>query len=202
MSVRCSIPTLLVVSFMFSAVSVRADDELRECSLLPLRVGTEWVYAVGQVELVQRVTAHEEIGGEMCARLEASLNGQADFEHLTVRDDGIYRVTYSGQVIEPAFCVLKWPAEEGDEWTIDSSVQGQSLNGSVTLTFGEVTVPAGEFETVHVESEGFTILAADGTSSTLSLYSDYAEGVGMVRQVVRIGGNETTVELKEFTLPE
>jgi hypothetical protein len=201
MSVRCSMPTLLVVSFVFAA-SVRSDDEIRECSLYPLRVGAEWVYTAGQAEMIQRVSAHEEIGGEMCARLETSINGQTEFEHLTVREDGVYRVTYAGLIIEPAICVLKWPAEEGDEWAIDSSVQGLALSGSTTLTFGKVDVPAGEFETVHVDSEAVTIVAPDGTTSAMTVSLDYAEGVGLVRQVFQIDGNETTLELKEVTIPE
>lgn len=185
-----------------AATGSNADDTLRECSVYPLAVGAEWVYATGPVEMIERVTAHEMVGEELCAKLETFYNGQVvTYEHITVREDGVYRVSVAGQSVEPAFCLLKWPAEEGDEWEVASSIRDESLSGSFTLSLGEVTVPAGEYATVHVESEGFTLPQANGDTIPLEFSYDFATGVGKVKQTVQIGEMTTEMELKEVTLP-
>jgi hypothetical protein len=194
---------MLVALVVLSAATVgRADDTLRECSVYPLAVGTEWVYAMGPVEMLERVTAHEMVGEELCAKLETVYNGKViAFEHITVREDGVYRVSVAGQSVEPAFCLLKWPAEEGDEWEVASTIQEQSLSGSFAVSLGDVTVPAGEYQTVHVESAGFSVPQEDGTTIPLQFSYDFATGVGKVKQVVQIGEMSTEMELKEVTLP-
>jgi hypothetical protein len=203
LNARSTTSLLVVVFAISSATAGFADDTLRECSVYPLAVGTEWVYAIGPVEMVERVTAHELVGEELCAKLETFYNGQAGpFEHITVREDGVYRVAVAGQTVEPAFCLLKWPAEEGDQWEVESSIQGESLSGSFTATLAEVTVPAGEYQTVHVVSEGFSVPQQDGTTIPLQFSYDFAMGVGKVKQVVQIGETERAMELKEVTIPE
>ncbi len=182
--------------------AVWGDDTLGECRVYPLAVGTEWVYAMGPVEMVERVTAHELVGDEICAKLETVYNGNVvAFEHITVRDDGVYRVSVAGQAVEPAFCLLQWPAAEGDEWQIDSAIVGQSLTGSFTVSLGQVTVPAGEYATVHCQGAGFSAPTAAGESIPLSFSYDFATDVGKVRQVVQIGERTTTMELKELIIP-
>ncbi len=200
---RFSTTSMLVAALMVAAATaVTADDTLRECSVYPLAVGTEWVYAMGPVEMQERITAHEMVGEELCAKLETVYNGEVvAFEHLAVREDGVYRVSVAGQAVEPAFCLLKWPAEEGDEWEIESSIRGESLSGSFTVSLGEVTVPAGEYQTVHVQSAGFSVPQAEGEVIPLSFSYDFATDVGKVRQVIMIGEKETSMELKEVTLP-
>lgn len=194
---------LVVALVALINATANSDDALRECSVLPLAVGTEWVYTVGPYEVVERVTEHVEMGEELCAHVETSLNGTVTAsEHLTVREDGVYRVEFGGQTIEPAFCVLKWPAEDGDSWEIDSETDGQKLTGTFNVTMSEVTVPAGEYETVHVESENFVVTLLDGSTLPLSMALDFATGVGRVKQVANIGGQEVILELKELNLPE
>ncbi len=200
LNARCSMLFALVALSVATVGS--ADDTLRECSVYPLAVGTEWVYAMGPVEMLERVTAHEMVGEELCAKLETVYNGKViAFEHIAVREDGVYRVSVAGQAVEPAFCLLKWPAEEGDEWEVASSIRGESLSGSFAVSLGEVTVPAGEYQTVHVESAGFSVPQAEGEPLPLAFSYDFAIGVGKVKQIVQIGDNETSMELKEVTLP-
>lgn len=201
-SFRCPPFCLLVAFIALITATAAADDKLRECSLYPLAVGTEWVYAAGPLEIAERVTEHVVIGEEVCARLEASFNGQMTaVEYLTVREDGVYRVEADGQTIEPAFRVLKTPIEDGDSWEIDSDVSGDRVTGRFNVTLSEVTVPAGEFETIHVASEDFVLAQQNGTTLSMSFAADFAEGVGRVKHVVEIAGQEIVLELKELNLP-
>lgn len=64
-----------VLSTLFTH-AVWSDDTLAECSVYPLAVGTEWVYAMGPVEMVERVTAHELVGDEIACQTRNSLQRQ------------------------------------------------------------------------------------------------------------------------------
>lgn len=204
LSARSMVALFAVSMFaLLSPTATTGDDSLRECSVYPLAVGTEWVYAVGPVEMIERVASHEMVGDEMCVKLETVYNGNVvAFEHITVREDGVYRVSVAGQAVEPAFCILKWPADEGDTWEVDSSIRGESLSGSFVLSLSEVSVPAGDYLTVHAQSEGFTAPTAEGETIPLSFSYDFAQGVGKVRQVVQIGERSTSMELKEVVVPD
>jgi len=176
---------------------------LSQCELYPLAVGTQWTFQSGPLIVRERVVQHEDFQGERCARIDTIFDDQlVAYEHIAVRDDGVYRVAVSGKPIQPPLKMISLPAKPGTKWTVDSTVAGQAIRGEFVSSEGTFSVRSrgGDadttFKTYRVTGEKMT---AGGT--TLSLVYDFVPKFGKVKQVARTGSVETTLELKDYQAP-
>ncbi|MFG0295487.1 MAG: hypothetical protein ACF8PG_06235 [Maioricimonas sp. JB045] len=160
----------------------------------PTAVGTEWTFRSGPFEIIERITKHEVVDGENCARVETIFNGKVvSHEHIAVRKDGVYRVSVAGTPVVPPLQIIHFPVQDGASWAIKSTVKGQSVAGTFTLGAAQVTVPAGKFQTITVSGKDF------GTKDKpLAFTYHFAPEVGKVKLVVAVGDRSTVLELKEF----
>ena len=188
--------TFAVVACQASAQEVAPTHEF-----FPTAIGTQWVYRSGVVEVLERITAHERVGNDVCARVESILNGKVvSFEHIAVRPDGVYRVAVAGQPVNPPFRFAKFPPKLNDRWEVNSAVLGQAIKGTFATGQASVKVPAGEFQTLTTTGTGFKVQESD-----LAFTYHFAKGVGKVKQLTQIGGaggKEVVLELKEFHTPQ
>ena len=58
----------------------------------------------------------------------------------------------------------------------------------------EITVPAGTYKTFRIASQDLEVNALKATITTF-----YAEGVGMVKQIIEMGEAKIEIELEKFT---
>lgn len=185
--------SIAVLTLILLPASLPADDSGPR-QFYPTAIGTEWVYDAGGVELVERIAAHEEVNGELCVRVETVVNGNAvAHEHLAVRRDGVYRVAIAGTPVEPPLCFLKYTAQFGDHWDVKSEVNGTEIAGRFTLGRKQLTVPAGEFNTVSARGSDFK-----SGETTLNFTYYFVGGIGKVKQVISANGQEAVMALKEF----
>jgi len=191
---------------LFTAGALIAQDKstLVKSEYFPLELNTVWEYKTtsGKAETSSKITTtvvkHEEIGGVMCARLEARLaNKKTSSEYVRVTDKGVYRHQASEQGISPPLLFLKLPFKEGDKWDVESKTLGLAVKGTFTVSRGAVKVPAGEYKDVIIcRSNNFKI-----ADKEISLTYWFAKGVGIVKQEVKFGGEEMVLELEKFTPP-
>jgi hypothetical protein len=195
------------------APALHGQDKLPESAYYPVQVGTTWHYKVGEGKFSTRVTKHEKVGDVLTARLETSKDGKViAVEHVGVGAEGVVRHDIednSGQqalreTLVPPILILKVPPKSGETWKVDSkgqvpaSVQGgvggpRVYRGTFKLGEEEVKVPAGTYKAVRVASQD---LEANGLKPTVTTY--YAEGVGMVKQVIQEGEVKIITELEKF----
>lgn len=163
----------------------------------PLELGTTWEYQTSEGKVTTEIVKHEEIGRQMCARLEATTaDNKKTSEYLRATKDGVYRHQASDQNISPPLRFLKLPFKDGDSWEIESKVLGKTLKGTFKVTMAdEVTVLGKTYKNVIVcTSDDFTV---DGQKLTHTYY--FAKGIGIVKQVVNFAGQEIKLELEKFT---
>lgn len=181
----------------------------------PLKKGAAWTYRTGGKTVTVRVAGFEDFQEkkdspkDVCARLEYvtrdGTGSQAKeiliaTEAVTVREDGVYRCLAGGLRKTPPLCFLRLPIRSGEKWGFDSKVGGQEIKGGfVEGTAKAVKVPAGTYDTVTVASRGDT-MRIDGQVVRITYY--FAAKVGLVKQVVEIGGATTTLELVKYEEPK
>jgi hypothetical protein len=185
-------------------VSQAAATALEQCELYPLARETIWIYRSGPLEVREKVVKHEEIRGELCARIETFYDDRVvSFEHVAVRSDGVYRVAVGGTPIEPAVKIISLPAKPGAKWHVASSIAGQAVRGEFVSSEGSFHLrsPRGDqdqtLKTYRVSGEHFQ---AGGES--VSFTYDFVPQFGKVRQTAKAHGLETTLELREMSTPQ
>lgn len=114
-------------------------------------------------------------------------------------------VSYEGVVFPPAG---EWQA--GHTWSTTWAMEMQAAIGGVNVTsqidveqqnemigLEEVTVPAGTFEAMRVETQMSMIMTVAGqtTTTTWPMTSWYARDVGLVKSVSTLNSHPTTTEL-------
>jgi len=198
---------LLVFPLLLAAgVELAAQDKLKETPFYPLQVGAVWHYRAGDGKFTIRVVKHEKVGDTLCALLETKRDGKVvGSEHLAVAADGVYRhdltvalpksdASPATQRMKPPILVLKLPPKKGDAWKVDSKSDGKTFRGAFRVEEQEITVPAGKYKTFRVRSQDLEVNALKATITT-----HFAEGVGMVKQVIEIGdARAAVIELEKF----
>ncbi|MHB1423684.1 MAG: hypothetical protein ACYC3I_10920 [Gemmataceae bacterium] len=178
-----------------------AQDKLKETSYYPLQVGATWHYRAGAGKFTMRVARHEKVGDTLCALLETKRDGKVvGSEHLAVTADGVYRhdLTAAGaksvtQTLKPPMLLLKLPPKKGDGWKIDSKGDGKNFRGGFQVSEQEITVPAGKYKTFRVASQDLEVNALKPSITTF-----FAEGVGMVKQIIEVGDAKVEIELDKY----
>ena len=167
--------------------------------LYPLKVGTKWTYKIGEATISVRVASVDGDG----AKLETLVGEKAlASEVIKVGPDSITRTKINNSKIEPPVVILKLKdgkAVKGDKWAVDSKVQDSQIKGEFVVkeTAEKVKVPQGEFDAVLVEGASFEV-AGNPTAVKYWL----VPGKGVVKLFYSIQGNESVLELKEFTEPK
>jgi hypothetical protein len=169
-------------------------EQLAGCEYFPLAVGTTWTFDLNGQKVTITVAEHEKKAGILCARLETTTaQGASGSEHMTVMEDGVYRVAYNGVKIDPPIRILKLPPKKGDEWKVKCKQGEISIKGKYSLDEeDDVDVPAGTFKTIKATGE---VTAAGQEIESVCWY---AKGKGMVKQEVKLAGQTLTFELKKF----
>jgi hypothetical protein len=164
----------------------------------PLKVGTTWEYAAVGKKVTVTVKSHEDVPGSgKCAVLETDAAGGKLTEHLSVKNDGIYRVRANGKDITPPYLVLRFPPKKGEEWQVDSKTDNFTISGKLAIAAEEkLKVGNGEYDTMLVKSNNLKIGLQEAVVETW-----YAKDRGMVKQHFRIpsAGFDITLELEKFT---
>jgi hypothetical protein len=176
--------------------TVRADDKdkVGESEYYPLKVGNAWTYnGPGNTKLVNKVVAHEKVGGVMCAKVETQVDGKAvAFEHIGITADGIYRYSLNGMAAEKPVLILKLPAKKGDEWKIDTKFGNDTVTGKMSTTEEELTVPSGKYKSMMAGGK----LEAGG--QTIEAYNYFVKDVGIAKIRMEILGMKVEIELDKF----
>lgn len=195
------------------AIELTAQDKLKETTYYPLKVGTTWHYRSSESKFTIRVARHEKVGDVLCALLETIRDGKVvGSEHLAVTGDGVYRhdLTYPQlqsdpkdknktvkvsikQTPKPPILILKLPPRKGDSWKVDSKGDGKTFRGTFQIAEQEVTVPAGAYKTIRVASQDLEVNSLKPTITTF-----FAQGVGMVKQVIEMGNAKIEIDLVKF----
>jgi hypothetical protein len=193
--------SFLAALLPLAAVAAPVQPEKpRQPEYFPLAEGTTWVYDVtgsdGERSSVRvEVTEIEKVGGHPCARLETSSGGSVTHtEHLAVLEDGVYRFTFDGVVLDPPVCVLKLPPKAGTRWNFAQKLAGGVVQGQ--LVAGEAYVKVPKFKGDAVTATGKDMKAG---SATVTMTTYYAPKLGPVKQEARINKADVTLELREFT---
>ena len=79
------------------------------------------------------------------------------------------------------------------EWAVESQSENAVIKGRFEFSEEKVQVPAGSFDAIVVRCHDFQI-----GGQTLQIDAWYASKVGMVKQRVRIGQHDVTLELEKF----
>jgi hypothetical protein len=189
---------LALALFLTAAHRGRADDELKlkvKSEYYPLEVGNTWTYKLDNSKFTLKVAKLEKVGDDVTARIEMTMNDKVmAVEHVAAKEDGLYRYDFEGKKAEPPVKFFALPPKADATWTIDSKVSGETLKG--TFKMGEekgVKVPAGTYDTFKVTSDDL-----DASGMKIAFTSYYAKDVGMVKQVIKAAGQETTIELEKF----
>ena len=184
-----------------AAAELAAQEKLKETPYFPVQVGTTWHYRAGDSKFTIRVERHEKVGDILCALLETKRGGKVvGSEHVAVTDEGVYRhdLMATGekrvaQMLKPPMLILKLPPHKGDSWKVDSKGDGKTFRGGFQVDEQEITVPAGTYKTLRVASQDLEV-----NSLKPSITTFFAEGVGMVKQIVEVGDAKVEIELEKF----
>ncbi len=204
---------LIWLVLSLAAAELAAQDRLRETPYYPLKVGTSWHYRAGESRFTIRVVRHEKVGDVLCALLETIRDGKVvGSEHLAVAGDGIYRHDLTSsqlqsdakdktktvkvpvkQTLKPPILILKLPPKQGESWKVDSKGDGKTFRGTFQLAEQEITVPAGTYKTIRVASQDLEVNSLKPTITTF-----FAQGVGMVKQIIEMGDAKIEIDLEKF----
>jgi hypothetical protein len=194
-----AVGTVLALGGLLAPVSGSAPqgDTNLDNPYFPLKVGATWEYNNAGKKVTLKVAAIDQIDGVgKCARLEGDFGAGPVNEHVTVKEDGIYRVKSNNQDLKPHLLLLKLPPKKGDTWDINSTIQNYTVKG--TMAVDEVNVKAGKssYDTFHVKSSNLSM-----GGQPVELETWYAKGVGMVKQRLKLPNSdqEINLDLEKFT---
>jgi len=170
----------------------------------PLKVGSKWHYRVGEDQkVVVKVAKAEEfkivrnLGKDKVKEekvagftLEMVSGGRPALkEQVAVLPDGVYRLSSADKQITPPLCILKLPPKKGDTWQVDSTIGDVKVKG--TFRTGEAVL--GKLKCI-------TSVLQNGETGSDKIVLEYyfAPGLGIVKQHVRVGNIESTMELEKY----
>jgi len=170
----------------------------------PLKVGSKWHYRVGEDQklLVQVAKAEEfkivrSLGKDKAKEekvagftLEMVSGGRPALkEQVAILPDGVYRFSYAGKEVTPPLCILKLPPKKGDTWQVDSMIGDVKAKG---------TFRSGEAEIGKLKCITSVLQYGETDSRKIVLEYYFAPGLGIVKQHVRVGNIESTMELEKY----
>lgn len=191
-----------VVCVSAAAAPAPEQTQGKDSEYYPMQDGNAWTYRVGDKKFQLKIAKHEKVGEVNCARVEMlEENSVKSSELIGVTAQGVSRFRFEDKDTSPPILILKLPPKKDETWKVDSTVgktakaAGETLKG--TFKAGEekeVTVPAGKY--TNVITAGSDDLDANGQKIGFTYY--FAKDVGMVKQVIDLGGQKVTIELEKF----
>ncbi len=186
-----------------------------EKDYFPLRVGSEWHYHKKVTEdrkvlemstVVVRVARVEDRPLEEKGKkanvqvftLEIAAGKKPLTEEVAVLADGVCRFSQTGKAITPPLLFLKLPVQKGLTWRCDSLSNDVLIKGTFKMDQEEITVAAIKktpILAVTCTAEKFQI-----GDQTQSVKSWFADKFGLVKQEVRVGNYEITLELQQYRM--
>jgi hypothetical protein len=186
----------IVLAASFPSARADDNDKVGESPYYPLKVGNTWTYnGPKNATIVNKVVAHEKIGGVMCAKIETYVNGAANAfasEHISVTKDGIYRNTLNGKEADKPILILKLPAKAGDEWKIESKIGNDTVTGTLKTSEAKVKVGDKEYDAMVAGGK----LESGGQSVTAS--NSFVKDIGVAKIKMEIANETFEVELAKF----
>lgn len=192
------VPCLVLLVFLVRFAT--SQEKALETPYYPLQVGNTWHYRItdargGEGKFSLKVVGTEKVGDVLCARLEMTSESKAaSFEHLATTTDGVYRFSISGNRLDKPIRILMLPPKAGATWMVDSKTKDEVLKG--TFKLGEekgVKVLAGTYDTLTVASDDL-----DANGLKIVSLSQYASGVGLIRQRIQAANQVAVIELEKF----
>ena len=173
----------LVITLNLVAAPVPKDVPKEQPLYFPTKVGTKWVYAHGDEDQTEVITAAEYKTKERLWVVQVTTsNKEKRVTEWEVSDQGLFWVMDRGKE-RATQCWLKLPHKAGEKWDLVPEYRFRC----VTLESQKIKVPAGEFDAIGVE-----IYLGD----TLFVTRWYAPGVGLVKLADE---KSTRSVLKSFT---
>lgn len=189
----------LLVLASSSAAIAQKKNQMGTSEYYPTAEGSMWTYSTSEGTVTTKVVKHEEIGGVLCARIEATMtDNKKTSEYVRVTSDGVFRHRASEQTITKPLMFLKLPAAKTATWDVNSTVLGKTLKGTYKMTTGSVTIKGKKYDDVLiVTSVDFEI---DGQKLPHTYW--FAKGIGLVKQSVTFAGEKVEMELDSYTPPK
>jgi hypothetical protein len=106
---------------------------------------------------------------------------------------GLYRFQAAGKDLDPPVCILKMPPGRGESWPVASVSEGTLMKGEFVSGEDTLKGSGSTLQTVTVQSRDLLL----GTQP-MELKYWFAENQGMVKQTLKVGDFETTLELQQF----
>jgi len=165
----------------------------------PLVPGTRWDFSMTvngvPSEVSYRVAEPEEVNGETQYRIDTLVQRRAtSTEHLSHSEQGVVRHRFNGVPMNPPLVLLKNPVKVGESWETSLEVGGDHIEVQCEiLAQEEVTVPAGEFQTLKVN-----VATVVNEMNLISTYW-FAPQIGIVKQEIDLGEDRISIELTEHS---
>jgi hypothetical protein len=191
--------TISLFALMLLAAGCGRNEPVvvRDAPWYPLQVGCRWEYRGKGPKLIRQVVRHEKVGDYPCA-LIANLRGDAPArkEHVYANAGGVFLVAIEGRRLSSPLRILKLPPRAGESWKTDFKENDTLRKGLYVMDKEEVTVPAGTYRAITLRGE-----ITDGGGGRTNVTYWFAEGVGMVKQLIRQDGQVAVYELERFDRP-
>jgi hypothetical protein len=195
----------VLVLGLFAAVGAQ---ELRTARYYPLKVGNQWTYRAGKetvvITVVKEVTFDNVPGAKAGRAIGYTLkiaNGDREVgEQVAVLEEGVSRFSAAGKGIKPPLLFFKLPLnlEKGESWKVDCKTDdGKAIRGSFV----------GGAEKLRLTLNGKVVELTTATITSKDFYVDdhemfitywFAPDIGLVKQRVRTGKNDVTMEIESF----
>jgi hypothetical protein len=160
----------------------------------PIKAGSEWTYKVQGGPIKMKITGTEKVGQATAYKIEVTAGNKVSAtEVIGVTKDGVVRYNVNGVAADAPILFLPTDPENTKEWSIDTKGGGQPLKGTFRASKEKVTVPAGNYDTVHVKGTGMTV----GTTTSDIEYW-FAKDVGIVKLRFTLGSQDATLELEKY----
>lgn len=192
--------TALITGVTFLVAQEKTDPKAPRPNYYPLVKGHKWEFQIdsqrGQVEAVSEVIKVESKDGVTTATIEIRQPGQPVkvAETIRVTADKMTRLAFGFTRLPTPVTMLKFPVTPGDSWTEKIIIRNSEIEVRTTVREPEeLKLPAGAFRAVPVVME-YTF-----ADQKARLTNWYADGVGVVKQMIERPDLKVVSELKKFT---
>ncbi len=164
---------------------------------LPLKEGNYWIFSMSNgLQTATTVSGFADVGTVRCAIVETTVGPQTGREYIAVDAEGVKTYMAKAQDQEfrynPPIVRIKLPYREGDAWTAQLNQSGTTIMTNLqSMAKERIRTPVGIFDCIRIRA---TMNMGPGQPSVVSI-SYYADGVGPVRQVTQVNGQEITATL-------
>lgn len=219
-----ALATLIVTTFSWMGLNdVQAAPPAKSASIkkvvkkplppnyMPMRWKYSWKYKTKTADGIETAFSVEDIhdirkdDGAIWHQYQTETSPTQKFTDIYSHANGFVvdnHVEYSNGAMKADFIppkpILKMAPEVGDNWVwTGKGMMGTELTEKFqVLAFEEVTVPAGKFKTVKVQSD-----AISNNQKALKIYW-YGANVGLVKSYTESGPIKSTTELVSYVFPK